>query len=100
MRTAGGVSGGGGAHTSSDRSSNCVTTSTDTPRRSEACLPKVLEVRVGDARDALDRFEAAWNRRTEGIHSPRLLSPGGFRLRLRTLAPERWGLLERLREAG
>jgi len=27
---------------------------------------RVLELRVGDARDALDRFEAGWNRRAEG----------------------------------
>jgi predicted transcriptional regulator len=63
-------------------------------------LPKVLEVRVGDARDALDRFEAAWNRRTEGRNPLRILSLAGLPLLLRTLTPARWELLERLREAG
>ena len=67
-----------------------------------ASLPKVLELRVGDARDALDRFEAAWNRRTEGRKSVplRVLSLQDLPLLLRTLTPARWDLLERLRAAG
>jgi predicted transcriptional regulator len=62
----------------------------------------VLELRVGDARDALDRFEAAWNRRIEGRKSQPLhvLSMIDLPLLLRTLTPARWALLERLREAG
>jgi predicted transcriptional regulator len=65
-------------------------------------LPKTLELRLGDARDALDRFEAAWNRRTEGRKSGTLsvLSMEDLPLLLRTLTPARWQLLDRLREAG
>jgi predicted transcriptional regulator len=63
-------------------------------------LPKLLELRVGDARDALDRFEAAWNRRTEGRNPLYVLSIADLPLLLRTLTPARWLLLERLREAG
>ena len=61
-----------------------------------------MEVRVGDARDALDRFEAAWNRRLEGrrMAALRVLSMADLPLLLRTLTPARWALLERLREAG
>jgi len=67
-----------------------------------AALPKVLELRVSDARDALDRFEAAWNRRTEGRKTGalRVLSMRDLPLLLRTLTPARWQLLDRLREAG
>ena len=63
-------------------------------------MPKLLELRVGDARDALDRFEAAWNRRTEGRSPLYVLSLADLPLLLRTLTPARWQLLERLREAG
>jgi predicted transcriptional regulator len=65
-------------------------------------LAKRLELRIGDARDALDRFEAAWNRRTEGRGAKPLhvLSMADLPLLLRTLTPARWELLERLREAG
>ena len=63
-------------------------------------LAKVLEVRIGDMRDALDRFEAAWNRRTEGRKTLHILSITDLRLLLKTLTPARWDLLERLREAG
>jgi predicted transcriptional regulator len=62
----------------------------------------VLELRVGDARDALDRFEAAWNRRTEGRRAKplRVLSMQDLPLLLRALTPARWALLDRLRQAG
>ena len=65
-------------------------------------MPKVLELRVGDARDALDRFEAAWNRRNEGRKLERLhvLSLEDLPLLLKTLTPARWQLIDRLREAG
>jgi predicted transcriptional regulator len=63
-------------------------------------LPKLLELRVGDARDALDRFEAAWNRRTERRTPLYVLSMVDLPLLLRTLTPARWQLLDRLREAG
>jgi predicted transcriptional regulator len=63
-------------------------------------LAKVLELRVADVRDALDRFEAAWNRRTEGRRSLHILSVEDLPLLLKTLTPARWDLLERLREIG
>lgn len=63
-------------------------------------MAKLLELRVGDMRDALDRFEAAWNRRTEGRKSLFILSLAHLPLLLRTLTPARWALLDRLREAG
>jgi predicted transcriptional regulator len=65
-------------------------------------LARILELRVGDARDALDRFEAAWNRRTEGrkLDRLRVLSLQDLPLLLRTLTPARWELLDRLRAAG
>jgi predicted transcriptional regulator len=63
---------------------------------------RLLELRIGDARDALDRFEAAWNRRTEGRLAKPLtvLSMADLPLLVRTLTPARWQLLERLRDAG
>lgn len=65
-------------------------------------MAKLLELRVGDARDALDRFEAAWNRRLERrrLATLHVLSMGDLPLLLRTLTPARWELLERLRKAG
>ena len=65
-------------------------------------MAKVLELRIGDARDALDRFEAAWNRRVEGrkTGSLQVLSLEDLPLLLRTLTPARWDLLERLRGEG
>lgn len=65
-------------------------------------MAKVLELRVGDARDALDRFEAAWNRRNEGrkLDRLRVLSLENLPLLLKTLTPARWDLVDRLREAG
>ncbi len=68
----------------------------------EAALAKVLELRIGDARDALDRFEAAWNRRNEGrkLERLRVLSLEDLPLLLRTLTPARWELVDRLREVG
>ena len=62
--------------------------------------PRTLELRIGDARDALDRFEAAWNRRTEGRSPLHVLSLADLPLLLRTLTPARWELLDRLRVAG
>ena len=63
---------------------------------------EILELRVGDARDALDRFEAAWNRRTEGRRGGALhvLSLPDLPLLLKTLTPARWELMDRLRAAG
>ena len=78
-----------------------MTSSGMSPPR-EAALAKVLELRVGDARDALDRFEAAWNRRNEGrkLERLRVLSLEDLPLLLRTLTPARWELIDRLREVG
>ena len=61
-----------------------------------------LELRLGDARDALDRFEAAWNRRIEGRRavSLQVLSVPDLPRLLKTLTPARWDLMDRLREAG
>lgn len=77
-------------------------TSSAMSRRRVAGSPRVLELRVGDVRDALDRFEAAWNRRTEGRKATplRVLSLEDLPLLLRTLTPARWQLLRRLREEG
>ena len=63
-------------------------------------MPRTLEIRIGDARDALDRFEAGWNRRTEGRSPLHILSLADLPLLLRTLTAARWELLERLRETG
>ena len=65
-------------------------------------MPKVLEVRVGPAGDALDRFEAAWNRKLERRPSRTLqvLTLRELPLLLKTLSPARWSLLEALRRAG
>ena len=64
--------------------------------------PKRLELRLGGAGDALDRFEAAWNRAAEGRKVPSLavLSLQDLPLLLRTLSPARWSLLERLKAEG
>ena len=64
--------------------------------------PRRLELRVGGAGDALDRFEAAWNRAAEGRKVPALavLSMRDLPLLLRTLSPARWSLLERLKAEG
>ena len=65
-------------------------------------MAKVLEIRVGPPGDALDRFEAAWNRVAEGrkISPLRVLSledlPGLFK----ALTPARWILVENLRREG
>jgi predicted transcriptional regulator len=63
---------------------------------------KVFEIRVGPAADALDRFEAAWNRRVEGrpVRTLHVLTVPDLPALLRTLSPARWTLLETLRAAG
>jgi predicted transcriptional regulator len=63
---------------------------------------KVLEIRVGPAADALDRFEAAWNRRLEGrpVRTLHVLTVADLPMLLKTLSPARWTLLETLRAAG
>jgi len=61
---------------------------------------KQLEIRIGAAADALDRFEAAWNRVQEGRATRPLevLSFSDLPLLTRTLSPARWALLQALRE--
>jgi predicted transcriptional regulator len=63
---------------------------------------RALEIRIGAAADALDRFEAAWNRLAEGRPQPRLevLSFSNLPLLLKSLSPARWALVEKLRAAG
>ena len=62
----------------------------------------VVELRVSGVGDALDRFEAAWNRQAEGGRAVSLsvLSFEDLPLLLRTLTPARWVLLESLRKEG
>ena len=65
-------------------------------------MAKRLEIRVGRGGDALDRFEAGWNRLNEGRKLPQLhvLTLEDLPRLLATLTPARWALLARLREAG
>jgi predicted transcriptional regulator len=65
-------------------------------------LSKLLEIRVGPAADALDRFEAAWNRAAEarGMRTLHVLSFVDLPLLLKTLSPARFELLQKLRAAG
>ena len=67
-----------------------------------AGLAKRLELRVGGAGDALDRFEAAWNRRLEGARPLPLavLTLPDLPTFLQNLSPARWALLRRLRALG
>jgi len=61
---------------------------------------KVVELRLGAVGDALDRFEAAWNRHAEGGKpvSLAVLSFEDLPLLLRTLTPARWALLRALQQ--
>ena len=65
-------------------------------------MPKVLEIRLGGPGDALDRFEAAWNRVAEGrpMKPLRVLTLEDLSALLKTLSPARCELLKTLREAG
>jgi len=65
-------------------------------------MPKSLEIRLGAAGDALDRFEAAWHRVEEGraMRQLEVLSFANLPLMLKTLSPARWELLQKLREEG
>ena len=65
-------------------------------------MAKILELRVGPPTDALDRFEAAWNRVAEGrkVSPLRILSLENLPLFVKTLTPARWALLETLRKEG
>jgi predicted transcriptional regulator len=65
-------------------------------------LDRGIEIRIGAAADALDRFEAAWNRVQEGraMRALEILTFSSLPLLLKTLSPARWVLLERLRAEG
>ena len=65
-------------------------------------MSRKLEIRLGAAGDALDRFEAAWNRVLEG-RAMRPLEVLGFEdlpLLTKTLSPARWTLLQKLKGKG
>ena len=64
-------------------------------------MPRRLEIRLGAAGDALDRFEAAWHRVQEGraLRPLEILSFPDLPALLKTLSPARWALLQKLREA-
>ena len=61
---------------------------------------RLLQVRIGAAGDALDRFEAAWNRQVQDGKAVSLsvLSFEDLPLLLRTLTLARWVFLEALRK--
>ena len=61
-------------------------------------MAKALELRVAPPGDALDRFEAAWNRVAEGrkVAPLRILTLKDLPALLRALSPARWELLKRL----
>ena len=65
-------------------------------------MARTLELRVSGAGDALDRFEATWNRAAEGRAARKLevLSFADLPLLLKNLSPARWALLEKLRAEG
>jgi predicted transcriptional regulator len=62
----------------------------------------VLELRVAPPRDALDRFEAAWNRLAGGerVRPYHVLSLEDLPAVTKALSPARWSLLKALKEAG
>src|SRR5260221_10937456 len=93
----------------SNRSSSCATTSSAMcgPREARLSRPraagaKILELRVGPPADALDRFEAAWNRVAEGrkVSPLRVLTLEDLPLFVKTLTPARWQIVENLRREG
>ena len=65
-------------------------------------MPRVLEIRLGAPGDALDRFEAAWNRVAEGrpMKPLRVLTLEDLPALLKALSPARCELLKALRGAG
>ena len=62
----------------------------------------LLQVRIGAAGDALDRFEAAWNRQAQEGKAVSLsvVSFENLPLLLKNLSPARWDLIGRLRAEG
>jgi predicted transcriptional regulator len=71
-------------------------------RRGSEAQVRQLQLRVAPPRDALDRFEAAWNRVAEGGRQVelRVLTLRDLPLLLATLSPARWALLRDLGSAG
>jgi predicted transcriptional regulator len=65
-------------------------------------MSRKLEIRVGPAADALDRFEAAWNRVQEGraMRTLEVLSFENLPLFVKTLSPARFSLLQKLHAEG
>ena len=65
-------------------------------------MSRKLEIRVGPAADALDRFEAAWNRVQEGraMRALEVLSFENLPLFVKTLSRARFVLLQKLRTEG
>jgi predicted transcriptional regulator len=63
---------------------------------------KPLEIRLGAAGDALDRFEAAWHRVQEGraMRPLEILSFPDLPVLLKSLSPARWALLQKLQVDG
>ena len=61
-----------------------------------------LELRAGGVGEALDRFEAKWNRLAAGepVEPEEILTLPDLPSLLRALTPARWALLERLHAAG
>ena len=65
-------------------------------------MPKQLEIRLGVAGDALDRFEAAWHRVNDGraMRPLEVLTLPDLPTALKTLSPARWTLLQKLSAEG
>ncbi len=65
-----------------------------------SAMSRPLEIRLGAAGDALDRFEAAWHRVAEGraMRPLDVLSFDNLPLMLRTLTPARGVLLQKVIE--
>ena len=62
-------------------------------------MARRLELRVSTEGDALDRFEAAWNRTAGGVAVKLdILSFANLPLLLKNLSPARWDLLLSLRD--
>jgi predicted transcriptional regulator len=65
-------------------------------------LDQRIEIRLGPAGDALDRFEAAWHRVAEGraMRPLEVLSFPDLPTLSKTLSQARWSLLQKLRAGG
>ena len=65
-------------------------------------MPSILEIRVGPPSDALDRFEAAWNRVADGrkVSSFRVLTLEDLPGLVKALSPARWAIVQNLRASG